>query len=400
VTQDDPAIAFLNRLLGLSERAPDRKRPASASPNYDGLRRAEAITRFQNQLVAAERGGAVALRYGKRERKHLIERVTVSDPKALARHLGRKPASTTAREAREKLQSLADNANSWVVELLDDIELRWARGEPAYRLESGDVEATSEFLMFLGAIVRDEARGIDARTFSLRVTGDTKTFDRHFGRLLAVLQPHFGESSADAVWKRIGLERFPHPIHLRGPITAKSPDTIAVDGNAKPFASIHPEMLAALEFSNAPTYVLTVENYASFNRQVREVDDGGLVIYTGGFPSAGVVSLLTLVLNKLAETIPFFHWGDIDPGGLRIFRYLEENLPRPPRLHLMDRSLAESHGKSAVRDPALASMAQSDSAVAELALWFSRGEAIKHLEQEALDPASPANNPIPASAAR
>nr|WP_283809570.1 hypothetical protein [Bradyrhizobium manausense] len=35
---------------------------------------------------------------------------------------------------------------------------------------------------------------------------------------------------------------------------------------------------------------MTVENYASFNRQVREIEDGSLVMYTGGFPTSGASS--------------------------------------------------------------------------------------------------------------
>jgi hypothetical protein len=56
------------------------------------------------------------------------------------------------------------------------------------------------------------------------------------------------------------------------------------------------------------------------------VEDGSLVVYTGGFPSAGVVDILSNVLRALPTDVPFLHWGDIDAGGLRIFRYLEENL--------------------------------------------------------------------------
>ena len=39
-------------------------------------------------MAAAERAGAVALRRGKRERGHLIDRVTVKDQVLLAQHLG------------------------------------------------------------------------------------------------------------------------------------------------------------------------------------------------------------------------------------------------------------------------------------------------------------------------
>jgi|SRR5579871_4504381 len=57
-----------------------------------------------------------------------------------------------------------------------------------------------------------------------------------------------------------------------------------VDGRVKPFASIDPEMLSQLSVLERPTAVLT-KNYASFNRQVREIEDGNLAVYTGGFPA-------------------------------------------------------------------------------------------------------------------
>ncbi|MDF0499036.1 Wadjet anti-phage system protein JetD domain-containing protein [Bradyrhizobium yuanmingense] len=136
-----------------------------------------------------------------------------------------------------------------------------------------------------------------------------------------------------------------------------------------------------------PTAVLTIENYASFNRQVREIEDGSLVVYTGGFPAVGVIELLTKVLTALPADVPFLHWGDVDAGGVRIFRYLEENLPRGPRPHLMTKDLAEQSGQPADADSGLASIARSDSAVRELAEWLAYGSNVRHLEQEALDPA-------------
>lgn len=76
----------------------------------------------------------------------------------------------------------------------------------------------------------------------------------------------------------------------------------------------------------------------------------------------------------------------MDGGGVRIFRYLEENLPRGPRRHLMTKELAEKSGQPADADPSLASIARSDSAVRELAQWLAFGCGVRHLEQEAIDP--------------
>ena len=86
--QEDTATHFLERLLALSEKRPDRTRPASAAPNYDELPTAEGVKRFRERLLAAERVGAIVLRHGKRERRHLIERATVKDAGASRLSLG------------------------------------------------------------------------------------------------------------------------------------------------------------------------------------------------------------------------------------------------------------------------------------------------------------------------
>jgi hypothetical protein len=147
-------------------------------------------------------------------------------------------------------------------------------------------------------------------------------------------------------------------------------------------------MLPQLSVTGCPTAILTIENYASFNRQVREIEDGSVIVYTGGFPAARVVGLLSKVLTAVPPEVPFLHWGDVDAGGVRIFRFLEENLPRGPKPHLMTRELAEKSGQPADADPTLASIAKSDSAVRDPAEWLAFGSDVRHLEQEALEPTS------------
>ncbi len=387
----DAGVEFLERLLERSERNPDRCRPASAAPEYDTLSTAQQVSRFHDQMVAAERFGAVEVKWGKRDRSHLIERVVVRDPELLAKHLGRPTAPATAQRIRDELLPVAATGEPWVVSLLDEMTARWARSEAAYRLTVGQPDAAKEFLTLLAAISREEARGLDGRTFSQRATNDTKAFDRQASRIAAVLSMRIGQPrvAPDVVWAHVGLERFGHPVHLRGPVAVEGSSGCLVDGRAKPFVSIHPEMLPQLSVLERPTVVLTIENYASFNRQVREIEDGSLVVYIGGFPAAGVIDLLSKVLTVVPADVPFLHWGDVDAGGVRIFRYLEESLPRGPRPHLMTRELAETAGQPADADPTLAAIARSDSAARDLAEWLAFGSDVRHLEQEALDPATP-----------
>jgi Uncharacterized protein conserved in bacteria C-term(DUF2220)/Uncharacterized protein conserved in bacteria N-term (DUF3322) len=384
----DVGVEFLERLLERSERNPDRSRPASAATEYDRLSTAQQVSRFHDLMAAAERFGAVEVQWGKRDRSHLIERVRVRDPVLLAKHLGRPTAPATAQRVRDELLPVAATGEPWVTTLLDDMTARWTRSEAAYRLTAGQAGAAKEFFTLLASISRDEARGLNARTFSQKATNDTKAFDRHASRLAAVLGVRIGQpgAAADVVWTHIGLERFSHPVHLKGPVAVTGASERLVDGRAKPFASIHPEMISQLRVLERPTAVLTIENYASFNRQVREIEDGSLVVYTGGFPAAGVIELLSKVLATVPADVPFLHWGDVDAGGVRIFRYIEENLPRGPRPHLMTKELAEKSGQPADADPSLVSIARSDSAISDLAEWLAFGSDVRHLEQEALDP--------------
>ena len=391
ILSEDPAITLLERLLLLSERNPDRTRPASVAPNYDNLRTAESISRFEARLLAAQKAGAVGIQKGIRERRHLIDRVRVTDSVALADHLGRAPARRIAQEMNDALAPVAACGEAWVSDALQGMIAKWSRGDTAHRLAMSDRAAAEEFIALLAAVSKDLAKGLDGRTFSLKVTGDSKAFDRHAARIAAVLAGRLGEAwlATEAIWDRIGLERFSHPVHVKGCVLAKDANGILVHGRAAPFASFHPELLPLLDLCGRPSAILTIENYASFNRYVREIEDEALVVYTGGFASAATVELLKSLLGMVDPAVPFFHWGDIDPGGLRIFRFLEEALPRRPRPHLMDRALAERHGKPAMPDAALASIAQSDSAIAGLAEWLSRGDHVMHLEQEALNPDSP-----------
>jgi hypothetical protein len=51
-------------------------------------------------------------------------------------------------------------------------------------------------------------------------------------------------------------------------------------------------MRSLIKLCGQPAALLTIENYASFNRHVREINDGALVLYTGGFASTGVPASL------------------------------------------------------------------------------------------------------------
>jgi hypothetical protein len=87
--------------------------------------------------------------------------------------------------------------------------------------------------------------------------------------------------------------------------------------------------------------VLVIENLASFNRHCREIDDGGIAVFSGGFPSRAVMTVIRRLDTLLAEPVPFFHWGDGDRSGDLISAYIAKDLRRMPRRHLMGTAARE-----------------------------------------------------------
>lgn len=184
----------------------------------------------------------------------------------------------------------------------------------------------------------------------------------------------------------LGVVRFAQPLLLGG--------AIVMDGVVLPRAPFHgfpADEVHRLSVEGA-TYVLLVENYASFVRHCREVNatGDGLVIYTGGFPARAVLTAILRLLGPLQ--CPVYHWGDLDLGGLRIFVHLERaiaSLGIGLSPHLMSAELLERHGApSERRVPAIPDML-SGTAIASLWSFMSALPRPMELEQEELDPVRP-----------
>ena len=86
--------------------------------------------------------------------------------------------------------------------------------------------------------------------------------------------------------------------------------------------------------------VVTVENLVAFEEYVRrEISDNQIALFTGGFPSRLVHRLLCRLCDAGVEKI--LHWGDLDLGGLRIFRHLRDTLPARVEAFRMEPKLLE-----------------------------------------------------------
>ncbi len=376
------AEALLNDLLDRHESGVARPR---AYPDVDGFPDVHAVDRFDRRLKHPDLALAIAIVKGKGRHQDVTTRVDLEDPELVYRHLGRTPAKDAARLALSAALTGLD-AGAFASDL-EEAAAAWSTNKRWSGLAPGDEQGLRTCLLLAQAILDRRHEGLDFRTFSRRVAGDSKALEnlqQPIIRLVTRVLEASHESDPRAYLSSLGLERFGPPLLLAGPIVL---DGMMVP-KSLPYIGLPATSIGRVSFSDTPTYVLTIENQTSFNRQVLETDPNrtGLIVYTGGYPSLDIQRAIASIAATLSET-RFFHWSDIDPEGIWIFRTVERAVGRPISPHLMTAALADAKG-SPLPSSKIRSVDFSQSAIAELASYFERPDA-KWLEQEELDPIPP-----------
>ncbi|MGK9169919.1 DUF2399 domain-containing protein [Inquilinus limosus] len=377
---------LLHRLLNRVELRPERKqRVIERLPARSWL--SEDRDDLHARLLAAEAEAAINLEWGHGANRHNIDAVVLKDPDRLYRFLDRIPLALRVETVAAALQDRLAGQPQQLTVVLDRLVENWRVGRNLVRdLGSNDPDTAVKVFKSAAVLLLRSMEGMDLRTFSRRATGDSKFLERNKAKIVDVLRqaevvPDYLD--ADEVLAVHGILKYPQPCLLAGALTYRGTKL-----PAEPFLGIAPEMVDGVGVASQPSWILTIENLASFNRQVREAADRGVVVYTGGFPSDAVLRFIL----KVAETAdcPIFHWGDIDGGGIKIAYWLETALARVGRrlaLHLMSPEIARSRGVKC--EPAAPFRHIPANSIIMPLAEFLAGPDAHHLEQEELDPVSP-----------
>ena len=345
-------------------------------------------------LSNAEAAGAVSLEWGRFEEARDLKRLRLMDADRLAEFLGQERVGVRLARIRETVRPVLEPASPWLRSVFDEAVARWQRGESAHRLKVDDLAEIVMLYRALDAVDREKHHGLDLRTFSARVLGDSKAMERLQGRIAAVLRAHLGLSDLNdaEVYAELGLEKYPQPLFLKGPLELSyGGKRLELEGVC-PYLAVSPDGITEIASIGRPDYILVIENLTSYQRHVREVDDRGIVLYSGGFPGPTFRALLRRLDEHLDDGVPFFHWGDVDLGGLRIFARLADTLSgHALRPHLMQAVIPDLTGvRSFSRSEIghLERMAAREGLAGDLAReWLTLGSGAR--EQEALEPRSP-----------
>jgi hypothetical protein len=357
-------------------------------PDYASFSDVGEIDRFAQELGEAERSRAVKIAKGRGRNSDQIAHVRLDSASQLYALLGRRPVSELAEEASSRLMNGLDLPAEFETAAAS-LLAAWSRGRSWQGFSLDDVDRLRPAFDLAKAILERRHQGIDYRTFSRRIAGDSKALEKLEGpvvRLLgSTLELPPNARPRDAL-RTLGLEKFAPPMLLSGRIDF---DTAELSATAPLYFGIPPAEAVRVRFRQKPRYLLTIENFASFNRHVAEADPEhvGLTIFVGGYPSLATQEALRSLAFAVPDDVRFFHWSDIDPDGTWIFRTIERVVSKPLTPHLMSAELAEKFGKSPV-EAVRPSVASEGSAISPLVAYLQRDGA-KWLEQEELDPIIP-----------
>lgn len=231
-------------------------------------------------------------------------------------------------------------AEPWLLEYCEALERQLDGGTVPDNLKDENI------FLILTAMTRLEQE-VWKRKFSAEVLGDSKLFgDAYEKKILTVLRKYSPKAEEGMEDVEILAEHkictYSQLLEWKGGIVYRLEDA-PIDTSASVYGTVlNAQTLehAVLVSLKDVKKVITIENKANYESMKYSPDT--LYLYTHGFPSPKE-RLFLANLEKLADdAVEFFHWSDMDYGGIRIFQYLKKNLF--PKLHPlgMDREAYEA----------------------------------------------------------
>ena len=334
-----PARAILGALLDQYEQ-PQRQRVARVrlavqdQPAYFATEEVKPRQQTNAFLQTLAAQGVVKLHWRKWEEDHWLEAVDLVPAQAEVLYplLQRTPRQTYEETLRQLLARQLPHAG-WHAMFLD-----WAKAQlDAHRsvapLALDDDDHNRDLLRALEALAQ-QAEPLLERTFSVRVFSDSKRFEALRGAVLSVLRHHALEAAMyrdadeadNALLRAYGLLRAPEYVPVAGPLLL-STHGVAIDLETFiPSVALSAGMIRQAQASaSSATALVTIENSTSFNEFLGKRPVSVLLIFTGGFASPTVIQLLRMI-RAAQPSLPFYHWGDMDAGGMRILAHLRQSV--------------------------------------------------------------------------
>lgn len=255
-----------------------------------------------------------------------LKQIHVPRGKAFLDYLGVSPQVDMVANAATLLKNLKCGVD-WIDQKVNEIGERWRLGARYLALGPENIEQVQIAALVAKNLATQKLRGRSLRALSYDWFGAPHIIEEH--KQVITL---FCESQIPAAAKELdyndqlaslGLVRTPSLIHLRGPVNMICDDEKLIDAGGWAGAALCHEFVRGIERYGAPDYVLTFEDFTLYQRYAASVQDGGMILFLGDFPSLKLLDLYERIVASLPRAVPLYHWGNIDLAGFKTVVALE-----------------------------------------------------------------------------
>ena len=214
---------------------------------------------------------------------------------------------------------------------------------------------------------------ITMRAFSSRCFSDTKYFERNVRDLFLTIARKYDTELALACDENelgereqlafLGIYARPELYELAGNCTIQtSQGSICIGaapyGLALPSTLVDFIMEIDLTAIRSITFIENKTNYDAYVMSEKRPEE--LVVYHGGFLSPQKKRLIASIAHAASETMKIRFWADIDTGGFRMFRHLQELIPSLTPMRMSGKFVDSFHEHGLARSEAYLSSLRID----------------------------------------
>lgn len=211
-----------------------------------------------------------------------------------------------------------------------------------------DIEKIDEATNILYALshVLSNYEDVFLREFSIRLFSDSKKFEAIEKKVVKIIKDFSNKNAfleTEDILSEFYIFKNPSYVYFKGTgffsVNNQSVELVNMPNGI----GINSLDIADIRFCNISELkrIITIENLTSYNRFKSE---NTLVIYLGGYHNKARRKLLQEIY-KVHKECEFFHWGDIDVGGFKIFNHLRKTTEIPFKPFNMDKETLMKYKK-------------------------------------------------------
>ncbi len=284
-------------------------------PEYDDEAKYEVFSEINSQVSDIENKNFITvkrLKRGKIDTDVIVSvQLNLENLKNIYQILDRQPKTDKNNELLgllKKYKDLTPLLNKFCSEQIERIAIN---KKVQY---SEDLIKLEQLLKVLSEIENVEEETF-LRNFSVKVLGDSKTFEHIKASVISVLCEYGGYPDRNCVLQDLNLVSNPGYVYLKGNCHITVSGQIINLSALKGDLGLSSELLKDIsEVKVIGSKVITIENLTKFNSYH---DKDALVIYLGGYHN----SIRRQLIRKIYESNSdkhYYHYGDIDAGGFNI----------------------------------------------------------------------------------